>query len=141
MDKVTEEQIRQRMDEILEELSQHEEFNDCFPTLEALGDKGDIRITLVGRPKMKGRRKLAEKVLAFSEPLTSLQDTFNYPNVYGPRSKDFNAESIRAAYINLWGDLMIEHTDGTVEEFRVKSENLEAVKEKLRTNLGKKLKA
>lgn len=141
MEKVTEEQIRQRMDEILDELSQHEEFNDCYPTLEALGDKGDIRITLVGRPMMKGRRKLAEKVLAFNEPLTILQDTFNYPNVYGPRSKDFNAASVKATYFGPYGDLMVEHTDGTVEEFRVKHENLELVKEKLRANLGKKLKA
>jgi len=135
-----EEAIKERMDAIISELANLPQTEYCeVPTLEVINDKGDIKLTLVGTTTL-GRRKTAEKVIAFTDDLSTLCDTFVYPDYIGRQSKDIASESVRTAFFDHYGNLMVFHNDGSAEKFKIKERHREEITANLKENLGKKLK-
>ena len=126
--------INNRMQEIMEAYSELKEFDKYSLDMESLGENGDVAVKL-HKPGVT-----FEKTIHFKDDLLWIPDTFGYANTFTPRSRDFASESVRMAYFNLYGDLMVEHSDETMEEFRVKPDQMDAVVEKLKKNLGKKIK-
>ena len=123
-----------RIQEITEQYSELHQLENYDLTLEAVGENGDVKATL-----KKGGITF-EKLIKIDDDLGFIEDTFGYANTFTPRSKDFAADSVKLAYFGIYGDLMVEHKDGTLEQFKVKEEQKESVARKLRANLGDKIK-
>jgi hypothetical protein len=126
--------IMERIQEITEQYSELPQLEKYDLTLEAVGENGDVRATL-----KKGGTTF-EKLIKIDDDLGFIEDTFSYPNTFTPRSKDFAVDSVKMAYFGIYGDLMVEHKDGTVEQFKVKDDQKESIAKKLRANLGDKIK-
>jgi hypothetical protein len=138
--------IHERINDIIAEYSQLKELENCDVEFLSLNDKGDIKVTIIGRDTGIGnvsdsRREIAERTIRFTEPLDFISDTIFYPGVFGTHSKDIALEALRIAYFDIYGYLILEHTDGSMEKFTVKEKNVDAVKEILKVKLGKKFKA
>ena len=126
--------INQRMQEIMEAYSVLREFDMYDLEMESVGNKGEVKVRLT-KPKVT-----FERIISPTESLDWIPDTFNYPNTITPRSRDIAPEFVKMAYFGQYGDLMVEHLDGSIEEFRVNHKQLDAVVDKLSLSLGKKLK-
>lgn len=133
---MTEMEIQQRMTTIINEYSQLKQFDHCDLTLEAMDNQGNVKVTIVSvnRPQDK-----AERIIAPTESLEFITDTFCYPNTYSVRSKDIALTGLKIAYFDHWGDLIVERDD-TTEKFKVKPINKQAVIDKLTKRLGDKFK-
>jgi hypothetical protein len=129
-----EEHIMNRMQEILDRYAELPQMDRYDLTMEAVGDKGDVSVLL-----KKGGITI-ERTIGVNDDLGFIPDTFGYSDTLTPRSRDFATESVKMAYFSIHGDLMVEHTDGTVEKFKVKPAQRDTVVEKLKLNLGDKLK-
>jgi Flp pilus assembly CpaF family ATPase len=135
-----EELIKQRMDAIISELADLPQTEFCeVPMLEVINDKGDIKLTLAGTTTL-GIRKTAERVIAFNDPLDAICDIFTYPDYIGRLSKDIAVESVKDAFINEYGHLMVTHKDGSMESFKIKENHRDEIISKLKDHLGDKLK-
>jgi len=136
--------IARRMEAILDELSQHEQFEDCFPVLEADDESGAVKLTITRNPLKTKDRYIMSKTICFDEDLSRLRELFDYPNIITSRNVDIEPRGIKMAYIDSFGNLVTEREDtyhGSTEVFKIKSGQREAVIEKLKKILGKKLKA
>ena len=136
--------IHERINDIIMEYSQLKEMENCDIEFLSLNDKGDIKVTIIGRDTGEGnvswsRREIAERVIRFTEPLDFISDTITYPQVFGLHSKDIALDDLKMAYFDIYGYLVLDR-DGGMEKFTVKDKNVEAVKEVLRVKLGKKFK-
>ena len=136
--------IHERINDIIMEYSQLKEMENCDIEFLSLNDKGDIKVTIVGRDNGMGnvsesRREIAERTIRFTEPLDFITDTITYPQVFGLHSKDIALDDLKMAYFDVYGYLILDR-DGGMEKFTVKDKNVEAVKEVLRVKLGKKFK-
>jgi hypothetical protein len=129
-----EERIMNRMQEILDQYAELPQMDRYDLTMEAVGDKGDVNVLL----KKDGIS--IEKTIGVNDDLGFISDTFGYPDTITPRSRDFATESVKMAYFSIHGDLMVEHTDGTVEKFKVKPAQRDTIIEKIKLNLGDKVK-
>jgi len=137
---MNEEIINNRIQLMIDEFSQLPEMVNCNPpTFEVLNDKGDIKVTVFGITH-DGRKKSAEKVFAFNDPLDSICDLFSYPEWIGRLSKDIASNSVRIAYFDEYGNLMVQHLDGSMEKFKIKEKHKEEIVNNLRNLLGDKLK-
>jgi len=123
------------MQEIINEFSQLKQMDRFDLSLEALGD-GFIKVSVVDQHRQSDK---AERVISPEESLSFISETFNYPDTFTPRSKDFALESLKMAYFNDIGRLVVEHEDST-EEFRVRPDQKKDVIEVLKRKLGDKLK-
>ena len=137
--------IHERINDIIMEYSQLKEMENCDIEFLSLNDKGDIKVTIIGRDNGVGnvsesRREIAERTIRFTEPLDFITDTITYPQVFGLHSKDIALDALKIAYFDIYGYLILDHVDGSMEKFTVKDKNVEAVKEVLRVKLGKKFK-
>lgn len=124
-----------RIQEIISAYSELPELKTYNLSVEAINDfSGDVKVTIT-----RGHT-VFEREIRHNESLEWVRDTFTYPNTITPRSLDFNAHAIKSAYLNEFGDLVVNHHDGTIENFRIKYEQKDKIIEKLKLNLGKKLK-
>jgi len=133
-----EETVMERIDEILQEYAQLPQMVNYNLSLEAVGDKGDVKVSLAG--KSKGGDALIERVIAHNEPLDFITDTFYYPNTFTPRSRLMSLKGLRMAYFDIDGNLIVEH-DLSTELFKVNSKQKEEVTLLLKEKLGDKFKA
>lgn len=134
------EQIQERIDQILSEYAQLTEMGECEPPeLEVMNEKGDIKVTIFGYTH-DGRKKIAERLIKSTDSLEWISDTFAYPDYIGRQSKDIAPEAVRDAYFDQLGNLMVDHNDGSVEKFKIKERHREEITTKLKDKLGKKLK-
>ncbi len=127
----------ERIQEISDQYAELPQLNDYNLSLEAVGEEGDVLATLIKEGTI---RITFEKLIKHDDDLGFISDTFSYSDTFTPRSKDFASNKVKMAYFGIYGDLMVEHTDGTLEKFKVKDEQKEAVAEKLRRNLGNRVK-
>jgi hypothetical protein len=125
---------QQRIEEIINELAQLQQTAKYDVTLESTGDDGDVKIILTNGVITM------EKTIGFKDDISFISETFSYPDIFTPSSRDFHAHSIKTAYFDNYGDLIVEHKDST-EMFKVKKAHREEVKAILRENLGKKFKS
>jgi len=138
---VTETEIQNRLDAIIERYAQLPEMGKCDPvTLEVLNEKGDIKVTISGITH-NNISMSAERTILFNESLDFISDTFGYPHIFGRQSKDISQTALRKAYFDYDGFLIVEHTDGSMERFIVKEKNREHIEQRLRVSLGKKFKS
>jgi hypothetical protein len=137
---MTEMEIQERISQINEEYAQLKELINCEPPIfEAIGESGDIKVTIVGYCK-DGRKMSAEKVIKHNESLDWISDTFSYPAHIGLHSKDIALNGLECAYFDKFGYLMVEH-DLSTEKYTIKpEEKRQEITELLKTKLGKKLK-
>jgi hypothetical protein len=124
-----------RMQQIINEFSQLPQLDRFDLTLESLGG-GNVKVSIVDQKRKADR---AERVIAPHESLSFISETFDYAPTFTPNSKDIAASSVKMAYFNDFGRLIVEHEDST-EEFRVKAEHKQKVIEQLTKTLGSKLK-
>ena len=129
-----EETVMARIQEILEAYSECKELNRYDLALEAINDQGDVKVLI------KGKRDSFERVIKHDEPLDWVKDTFYTDNLLMARSYPFNVNSVKVAYINEFGKLCVEHNDGNIEEWRIRSDQHDTIVKKLKDNLGKKFK-
>ena len=122
-----------RMLQIINEYSQCKEFDNYDLCLDAL-DHGDVKVTI------KKPGVTFERTIRFNESLSFITDTFSYPPTITPTSKDIASNSVKMAYFNSWGNLIVEHED-SVEEFKVQSKHKDKVVGILRDRLGSKFKS
>jgi hypothetical protein len=128
---ISEMEIQTRMTQIINEYSSCKEFDDYSLSLEPYGENGDIQV-LIQKDKIT-----FERIIEFKEDLGWISDTFSYPPTITPNSKDFALNCIKRAYFNEFGDLMVEHTDSTIEKFKVRSDHKDRVVANLKNKLGK----
>ena len=131
--------MEKRIEQINDEFAQLPQMDGCDITLETIGDKGDVKVTVVGNPDRPGRRKTAEKVFALHESLDSISDIFDYPDTFTPRSKDIGLKGLKMAYFDSLGYLMVER-DGGTDKFKVKDSQKLEVTMILKEKLGNKFK-
>jgi hypothetical protein len=134
---MTEMEIQQRITDIINEYSQLKQFDDCDLTLEVMDQQGNIKVSIAS---LKRPNDWAERVITPTESLDFITDTFNYPNTYSVRSKDIVPKSVKLAYINSWGDLVVLHDDSE-EIFKIKSTNKIEAEKELTLKLGSKFKS
>lgn len=123
-----------RICEIMEEYSQLPQLDRYDLTLEAVGDSGDVKVTL------KNKGITFEKTIRREEPLDFVSDTFYYPDTITPNSKDICLKGLKMAYFNEFGRLMVVRDDSE-EVFKVQDRHRERVADNLRSKLGKLFKA
>jgi len=132
--------MEKRIEQINEEFAQLSQMEGCEMTLETIGDKGDVKVTIIGKPDKPHRRNIVEKIFALHESLESISDIFGYPDTFTPRSKDIALKGLRMAYFDELGNLMVER-DGGTDKFKVKDSQKLEVTMILREKLGSKFKA
>lgn len=123
-----------RIKEIMEEYSALPQLDRYDLSLEAIGDKGDVKVLL-----KKGDTTF-ERIIAIDEDLSFIEDTFYYPEYITPNSKDISLKGLKMAYFNEIGRLVVERTD-TTEVFKVQDRHRERVKDILKEKLGNKFKS
>ena len=123
-----------RIQEISDEYAQLKELDRYDLTLEAVGEHGDVKVTL----KKKGAT--FERTIKYNEPLDFISDSFQYPDVITPNSKDISLKGLKMAYFNEFNKLVVERTDST-EVFRVQDRHRAKVTEILKEKLGKYFKS
>jgi len=133
-----EETIMERINEILEEYAQLPQVVNYDLSLEAIGDKGDIRVALVG--KSRGGNALIERVITPDESLDFISDTFHYPNTFTPRSRLMSLRGLEMVYFDVGNNLIVEH-DLSTELFKVNTHQVKEVTRLLKEKLGNKFKA
>jgi len=133
-----EETIMERINEILEEYAQLPQVVNYDLSLEAIGDKGDIRVALVG--KSRGGNALIERVITPDESLDFISDTFHYPNTFTPRSRLMSLRGLEMVYFDVSNNLIVEH-DLSTELFKVNTHQVKEVTRLLKEKLGNKFKA
>ena len=131
--------MHNRIEEINEELAQLPQMEHCDVTLETVGDKGDVKVTIFASLDKEGRSNTVEKVFALHEPLDSIRDIVGYPDTFTPRSKDICLKGLKMAYFDEWNNLIVERDD-TTEKFKVKNSQLLEITLILREKLGNKFK-
>lgn len=129
-----EEYIMNRINQIMDEYAQLKNLADYDLTLEAVGNSGDVNVTL------KKGLVTFERTIGLKEDLSFISDTFSYSDTFHPRSKDIALNTLKIAYFNELGKLVVEHDDST-EVFKVKDAQREEVKSILKEKLGNKFKA
>jgi hypothetical protein len=127
---IEEMELQARMIQIINEYSTCKEFDRYDLSLEPEGVNGDVKVT-VKKPGIT-----FERTIKFKEDLKFISDTFGYPDYITPTSKDFALNQVKMAYFNEFGDLMVEHSDGSMEKFKVKATHKEKVIENLKHKLG-----
>jgi len=130
--------IMERINEILEEYAQLPQMVNYDLSLEAIGDKGDIRVALVG--KSRGGNALIERVITPDESLDFISDTFHYPNTFTPRSRLMSLRGLEMVYFDVSNNLIVEH-DLSTELFKVNTHQVKEVTRLLKEKLGNKFKA
>jgi hypothetical protein len=128
------------MDKIIEvvaELNLPEQYEP--PILEAVGDKGDIKLTLKGI-NSTGRYNTATKIIDHKESLDSLRDVISYPATITPNSHPIEVDGVKMAYFDNSGYLVVEHEDST-EQFKVQAKHRGKVFDMLKKSLGNKFKS
>lgn len=133
-------EIQHRMDRIIEviaELGLPEQYEP--PILEAIGERGDIRLTLKGI-NSTGRYNTATKIIGHKESLESLRDVITYPPTITPNSNPIASDSVKMAYFDPSGYLIVEHEDST-EQFKVQSRHYGKVFENIKKTFGNKFKS
>lgn len=140
---MNEEQINERMNQILEGYSVLPQMEKCEPPiLELLNEKGDIKVTIYGFTQA-GRKKIAEKTIHFTDNLEWITDLFSYPDYIGRQSKDIVLEGLKYAYFDQDGYLILYRDDpyfGSTEKYKIKEKHRDEIILKLKEKLGKKLK-
>lgn len=132
-------EIQERINQILDEYAQLPQIENCEPPeLEVINEKGDIKVTIFGYTH-DGRKKIAEKIIASTDSLEWIADTFNYPDYIGRQSKDIATEGLKMAHFDRDGNLIIVRDDST-EKFKIKEKHREEIVSNLKAKLGKKLK-
>jgi hypothetical protein len=131
---ISEMELQHRMTEIMEEYSACKEFDRYDLALEPSGDEGDIKVVI------KKPGATFERVIGHKESLKFIPDTFDYPAYITPNSKDFALHSLKTAYFSEFGDLMVEHSDGSMEKFKVRADHKARVIANLKKKLGNKFK-
>lgn len=129
-----EEFVMNRIQEISDEYAQLKELDKYDLTLEAVGEHGDVKVTL------KKQGATFERTIKHDESLDFISDSFNYPDTYSHHSKDISLNRLRMAYFNEFGKLVVERDD-TTEVFRVQDRHREKVTEILKEKMGSKFKA
>ena len=131
--------ILKRMEDITAELSTIKESENWDSiVLSALDENSSIKLAISG-VTTKGIRKTAERIISPQAALGFVQDTFNYPPTYSVRSKDIAPETVKIAYFDNHGYLIVQHDDST-EQFKVRPENRKDVINELTIKLGNKFK-
>ena len=123
-----------RIQEISDEYAQLKELDRYDLTLEAIGDKGDVKVTL------KKQGATFERTIKHDESLDFISDTFYYPDTFSHHSKDISLNRLRMAYFNEFGELIVEREDST-EVFKVQDRHREKVTEILKEKMGNKFKS
>jgi hypothetical protein len=131
---ISEMELQHRMTEIMDEYSACKEFDRYDLALEPSGDDGDVKVVI------KKPGATFERVIGYKESLKFIPDTFDYPAQITPNSKDFALNSLKTAYFGEFGDLMVEHSDGSMEKFKVRSDHKARVVANLKKKLGNKFK-
>ncbi len=126
--------IQQRMVAILNEYSQLPQFDRYDLQLEAVDSSGAVQVTITDTRRPNNWMK---KLIKPNDSLDFVGDTFGYPNTYSVRSKDIAPESVKRAYFDIYGTLIVEHPD-SVEAFKVKPANKDEVVKELSLKLGSK---
>jgi hypothetical protein len=126
--------IMNRIQEISDEYSQLEQLGVYDLTMEAVGEKGDVNVTL------KKQGVTFERTIKHNEPLDFISDTFFYPDTYSPHSKDISLKGLKMAYFNEFGRLIVERDD-TIEAFKVQDRHKDKVIEILKEKMGNKFKS
>ena len=140
---MTEQEINNRISEILDAYAEVLTDEIDTVTVDAVmkDDKptGDVNVYLSGVTTY-GVRKSAERVIGVSDDLHWISDLFHYPEYFGRQSKEIASESVKMAYFDIFGNLVINHSDGSVEKFKIRDEHRKEIVLKLKDNLGNKLK-
>ena len=135
---MTEMEILARIDEINLEYTQLSQLKDYDLTLEAIGDKGDVKVTL-----RKGEISF-EKTIAPTDSLEWICDTFSYPEIFSLASKDIALDGLKMAYFDSFGRLVVERQakgyPSATEIFKIKDHQRDKIKELLREQFGSKFK-
>jgi hypothetical protein len=129
-----EELIMNRIQEITEQYSELPQLEKYDLTLEAIGENGDVKVTL----KKKGIT--FERLIKHSESLEWISDTFFYPDTFSHHSKDISLNRLKMAYFDIYGRLIVER-DNTVEMFKVQDKHRERVMGILKEKMGNKFKS
>lgn len=130
---MTENEMETRINQINEEFALLPQMEDYDLTLEAIGEEGDVKVTL-----RKGQITF-EKTFGITDDLDTICDTFGYPETISPRSKDIALNGLEMACFNESNDLVVIRK-GTTEKFKVREHHREEVIAILREKLGKKFK-
>jgi len=131
-------EIQNRIDAIIAEYAQLPEMENCELSLEAK-DNGDVDVILTGLTK-SGRKNIAERTIGAKEDLSFIADTIRYPDYIGRQSKDIFAKSVKMAYFDIDGYLVVDRKDGTTERTKIKEKHREEITKKLLSVLDGKLK-
>jgi len=135
---MTEEIMNERVNQIMDEYSQLPQMKNYDLTLEAIGYSGDVKTTL------KRGDITFEKIIAFSDDLKWISDTFYYPSTIYLQSKDIALDGLKMAYFDEFGALVTEREGRdhprTIERFKINPAQREEIKEKLKERFGNKLK-
>jgi hypothetical protein len=127
---MTEQEMETRINEIMDEYALLPQLSEYNLTLEAAGEKGDVKATL-----QKGGT-VFEKTFGITDDLRMISDTFGYGEYITPFSCDISLEGLKRAYFNESGEFITERK-GTTERFKVKVNQREKITEILREKLGK----
>lgn len=136
MQQLTDNDMNERMLEINEELAQLPVIGNFDISLEAVNPKGSVKVFLLN----KNTRTSLSWVIGYSDSLEHIAHTFNTPDYITPRSANISGNGLKLAYFNDMGKLVLDHTDGSIAEYRVKKEDREKVSLILKERLGNKFK-
>ncbi len=133
----TDTEILKRMDDITAELAQLKHIGSYNVSLSEAKPKGSVHVSLTHH---KGSVDLSWD-MGYEDPLSTLGDALGYSNVLTPRSASTISEpSVKNAYLNEYGYIVINHEDGSQEEFKCKKEDQAKVISLLQDKLGDKFK-
>ena len=140
---MTEQEINNRISEILDAFAEVLTDEIDTVTIDAVmkDDKptGDVNVYLSGVTSY-GVKKTAERTIGLTDNLEWISDLFHYPEYFGRQSKEIASESVKMAYFDVLGNLVVNHSDDSVEKFKIKDKHKEEIFVKLKNNLGNKLK-
>lgn len=132
--------VNSRIQQMIEEYSQLTQSKFCEPpSFEVLNEEGDIKMTVWGFTT-DGRKLSAEKIFNSTDDLSIISDLFVYPDYIGRLSKDISSDSVKIAYFDEYGNLIVQHTDRSTEKFKIKERHREEIVNNLRNLLKDKLK-
>ena len=120
-----------RQHEIISRYAQLPQMESYDLTLESTHGKGDVKVTL------KKNGITFERTIKHNEDLSFISETFDYSNVFSPKSKMFSLDGLTNVHFDADGYLIAVHSNST-EKFRVNSDHREEVSKKLKASLGDK---
>ena len=135
---LTDMDILKRMDDITSELAQVKKIGAYNVFLTESHPRGNIQILLVSH---KNKDVSLSWVIGYNDPLDHISDCLGYNNVITPRfANSLAVDGLKLAYFDAFGHLVLEHDDGSREEYKCEKKIREEITSILRERLGDKFK-